>query len=146
MNRNQPTYANPLFLAAVLLAICLRFLNLGQAPLSETEAGWALQALEAAKPLGFASQVVIGPQPAYVFLTALLFRLFGVTNFMARFLPALAGVALVFVPFLMRERITRRAAIIAAFGLALDPGLTAVARQAGGPMLALGFGLAALAL
>jgi len=146
MNQNRPIYETQLFAAAILLAIFLRFLSLGQAPLSESEASWALQALEAARPSGLTSQVAIGPQSAYIFLTALLFRLFGDTNFMARFFPALAGVALVFIPLLMREKIGRRAAVIAAFGLAFDPGLVAVARQAGGPMLALGCGLAALAL
>lgn len=146
MNKNQFRYETPLFITAIVLAVIVRFLNLGRAPLSDAEAAWAMQALEIAKPHGLSSQIVIGPQPAYVFLTALMFNIFGATNFMARFWPALAGSALALLPVLTRHRIGRLAAVIAAFGLALDPGLVAVARHAGSPMMALGFGLTALAL
>ena len=154
MNTQTPTTAErrPINLEQVLallafaLALAVRFLNLGAFPLSDSEAGWALQSLALASSSTSASQLIIGPQPAYIFLTTWLFALFGAPDFLARFLPALAGSLLVLVPFLFRRQLGRPVALIAAFGLALDPGLVTVSRQAGGPMMAVGFGLLALGL
>jgi uncharacterized protein (TIGR03663 family) len=129
---------------ACTLALALRFLNLGSAPLSDAEARWALQSLALANPSQPTGQLIIGAQPAYIFLTSWLFQLFGATNFLARFWPALAGCSLVLLPFTFRRQLTRPVALIAAFGLALDPGLVTVSRQAGGPMMPLAFGLLAL--
>jgi hypothetical protein len=135
-----------LALLAFVLALALRFLNLGAFPLSDSEAGWALQSLSLANPSLPSGQLIIGPQPAYIFLTTWLFKLLGATNFMARFWPALAGSLLVLAPFLFRRQLGRSVALIAAFGLALDPGLVTVSRQVGGPMMAVAFGLLALGL
>jgi uncharacterized protein (TIGR03663 family) len=129
---------------ALALALALRFLNLGLPPLSDSEARWALQSLALANSSYPTGQLIIGAQPAYIFLTSWLFQLFGATNFLARFWPALAGWSLVLVPLLFRRQLGRPIALIAAFGLALDPGLVTVSRQAGGPMMALAFGLLAL--
>jgi len=131
---------------AITLALVVRFLNLGSAPLSDSEASWALQALEVTHGKGLNSQITIGPQPAYIFMTSLLFELFGASNFLARFWPALAGLLLVFLPVIMRKQIGRPVALIAVFGLAIDPGLATVSRQAGGPMMALAFSIVALGL
>ena len=135
-----------LFACAVALGLILRFMNLGAAPLSDAEASWALQALDVARGGGLNSQVAIGPQPGYIILTGLLFKLFGATNFLARFWPAFAGTLLICSPVLLRKRFSREVALIAAAGMAFDPGLVTVARQAGGPMMALGFTIAALVL
>ena len=124
---------------ALALALALRFLNLGAAALSDAEARWALQSLALANPSQSTSQLIIGAQPAYIFMTSWLFQLFGGTNFLARFWPALAGWSLVLAPLLFRRQLGRPAALIAAFGLALDPGLVTVSRQAGSPMMALAF-------
>ena len=40
-----------LYLIALILALVLRLYNLGAAPLSESEAEWALQALQLSKPV-----------------------------------------------------------------------------------------------
>jgi hypothetical protein len=129
---------------ALGLALALRFLNLGAAALSDAEASWALQSLALANPSHLTAQLIIGAQPAYIILTSWLFQLFGATNFLARFWPALAGGALVLVPLSFRRQLGRPAALIAAFGLALDPGLVTISRQAGSPMMALAFGLLTL--
>jgi uncharacterized protein (TIGR03663 family) len=129
---------------ACALALALRFLNLGTAPLSDAEARWALQSLTLADSTHPTSQLILGAQPAYIFMTSWLFQLFGATNFLARFWPALAGCSLILVPLLFRRQLSRSAALIAAFGLAVDPGLVTVSRQAGGPMMSLAFGLLAL--
>jgi hypothetical protein len=136
MNSNRTiTVEHALHGLALLLALALRLGALDAIPLSENEAHWALQAHRLA--LGRAAE--IGPQPLYVLFTGFLFRLMGSGDIPARLLPALAGSALVLLPLLWRERLGRTPALLMAFGLALDPGLTAVSRLAGGPMPALAF-------
>ena len=143
LNASDLTIEMALYLLAFILALSLRLLNLGQAPLTDGEATWALQAWQVARP--GAAAFIPGPQPAYIFLTGATFTIFGASEFWARFWPALAGALLVWSPFLFRHPLGRKTALVLAFGLALDPGLVTVSRQAGGPMLALGFGLLALA-
>lgn len=141
------TIEHSLYLLAFLTGLFLRFFRLGIPVLSEAEAGWAMQALQIAR--GGSPQ--IGSQPAYVLLTAVLFWLIGITNFLARFLPALVGSLLIFLPYLFRQVYKdsvwlRKAGLVMAFGLALDPGLVALSRQAGNPILALTFFLLTLAM
>jgi hypothetical protein len=138
------TIETVLYILAFLLALGLRLLNLGQAPLSDGEAAWALQALQVARPE--AAVFTPSPQPAYIFLTGATFSVFGASEFWARFWPALAGALLVWAAFFFRHSLGRKTAVILAFGLAVDPGLVTVSRQAGGPMLALSFSVLALAL
>ena len=135
MKNSQPTVEHAFYALALLIAIGLRFIKLGVLPLSDYEADWALQALKITQGL----HPAIGPNPAYVHLTSILFAIFGATNFLARLWPALAGTALVLVPWFLRRRFGRAAAIILAFGLAIDPGLVAMSHLAGGPMLAISF-------
>jgi hypothetical protein len=134
MKPTRITSEHLLFALAILLGLGLRLINLEQAPLSDYEAKWALQALSVAHGESF----TIGSQPGYVLLSGLLFWLFNSNNFLARLLPALAGSALILAPLFFRPRLGRTAALILAFGLALDPGLVSISRLAGGPMLAAG--------
>lgn len=141
------TYEHALYCLAFLIALALRLFRLSVPPLGDVEAGWALQSLALAR----GGQVVLGPQPAYVLLTSLLFWLFGSLNGLARLLPAFSGSLLVFLPLLFRPWMgesswLRKAGLALAFGLALDPALAALSRQAGSPIPALAFGLLALAL
>ena len=134
------------FLLALLLAVCLRLYRLGATPLSDAEARWALQALEVAgssSTNGPNASINLGPQPGYVLITGFLFSMFQSSNFLARLLPALAGILLIIIPYLLRHQIGRAAALVMAFGLAFDPGLVTVSRQAGSPMVALAFALLA---
>ena len=146
MNMNRIRVEHALYVLAFALALTVRFLNLGAVPLSDVEANWALQALHASLGNSLGSQLVLGSQPAYVFLTGLSFSLLGSSNFLARFWPALVGSMLVLAPLFFRPLLGRRAALILAFGLALDPGMVAVSRLVGGPILAIGFGIWALGL
>ncbi len=144
MKKPLATIEQTVYLIAFLLALGIRLLNLGAAPLSDFEAGWALNALDVAR--GGAG--ALGANPGYIMLTGLSFFLMGSTNFLARFWPALAGSLLVWLPYLLRREETwleqgRIAGVIVAFGLALDPGLVALSRMAGGPMMAVSFGLLA---
>jgi hypothetical protein len=136
------TLEHALYTLAILLGVGIRLLRLGSLPLSDFEAGWALQALHVAQGL----HPTLGPNPAYVQLTAVLFYLFGSTEFLARLCPALAGGALILVPFFFRARLGRLPAVLMAFGLAVDPGLAAVSRLAGGSMLAVSFFMLAWAM
>ncbi|MDD5367661.1 MAG: hypothetical protein PHQ40_01135 [Anaerolineaceae bacterium] len=129
-----------LYFLAFFLALGMRFLLLGSQPLSDPEAGWALQALG----ISLGDPAPIGAQPLYLTLTGALFFLFGSDDFLARFAPALAGALLVFVPVLFRRQLGSTAALCLCFGLALDPGLVALSRLAGSPILAISFTLLGL--
>jgi len=134
--KNRPlTLEHAIYALVLAIAIGLRFTHLGALSLSDFEAGWALQALRVVQGL----KPAIGTNPAYVHLTASLFFIFGASDFLARFWPAVAGCALVMAPWFLRKRLGRLPAIVLAFGLALDPGLVAMSHLAGGPMLAITF-------
>ncbi len=114
-----------------MLALGLRLVNLGKVPLSDLEAGWALQAWD----LSYG----ISSQPAYVALTRGIFFFLGSSNTLARLWPVLTGSILVLIPVAFRSTLGRSAALILAFGLAMDPGLVAISRLAGGSMMAISF-------
>lgn len=118
-----------LFAAAFLLALVIRFMRLAHTPLADLEADLALQALGLAEG-SFAGN--LSGQPGYILPTTVLFAVFGAGAALARTIPALAGAALALTPALFTKQLGRLAALILAFGLALDPGLTALSRQASG--------------
>lgn len=132
------TVEHALYSLALLLAFCLRFLNLGEPALSDFEANWALQALSLAQ--GQAASP--GSQPFYTLFTAVIFALLKDTNAAARLLPALLGSGLVLLPLLFRVHQDtstglRTAGLIFAFGIAFDPALVYLSRIAGSPLIAL---------
>jgi hypothetical protein len=124
-----------LYWLAFLLAVGFRFIQLGASPLNDSEANLALQALHIAQ----GKSPLLDPQPAYILFTSILFAVIESTNFMARFVPALVGSMLVFVPYFFREKINPRPALILAFLFVFDPGLVALSRQASGTILAVTF-------
>lgn len=131
---------------AFLVGLGLRLFQLGAAPLSDIEASWALQALG----LAHAQPVILGGQPAYIIITSLLFSIIKNTSFLARLFPALAGSLLVWLPFYFQRWSAdsawlRRAGLVMAFGIAIDPGLVSISRQVGSPIPALAFTLLTLA-
>jgi hypothetical protein len=130
-----------LYLVVFLLSLGIRMLNLGDAALSDFEAGWALQSLG----LAAGENVNLGPQPGYVFPTTIFFSLLGASNFVARLWPALAGSLIVLAPYAFRDRLGQKTAMIAAVGLSLDPGMVALSRLVGGPMPAIAFTILASA-
>jgi predicted membrane-bound mannosyltransferase len=87
-----------LYWLAFLIALGFRLLQLGASPLTDSEATLALQALQIAQ----GKAPLLSPQPGYILFTSILFALINTSNFMARFLPALTGSALVFAPYLFR--------------------------------------------
>lgn len=149
MQIRRVTIEHALYALAFSLALGLRLLALGSTPLNEVEAGWSLQALAISK----GEQAAIGPQPGYVIVTGFLISLVGSSNGIARFWPALSGSLLVWLPFFLLPAFEttfklrsggRIAALLLTYGLAIDPALVSLSRQAGGPMPALSYGLLAL--
>jgi hypothetical protein len=146
MNPKRFSYEHILFLTAFVIALVIRFYQLGKAPLTDEEAYWANQALMVSKG---ETNLEMGPNPGYILLTGFIFSFFGSSEFTARLLPVLAGCLVILIPWIVRLKIrggvTQRVGLlILAFGLALDPGLGILARQAGGPMMAISFAIAAL--
>jgi len=135
MNSSQLKNEGWLYWLAFLIALAFRFIQLGASPLTDSEATLALQALGIAQ----GESPSLSPQPAYILFTSILFAVTESTNFMARFIPAMAGSALVFVPYFFREKIKPRPALILAFLFAFDPGLVALSRLASGTILAVTF-------
>ncbi len=135
---NQPRHQTlkweqGVFLIALLLGGILRFIGLDLHPLSDTEARLALQAYALAQ-----GQPVpdLAGQPGYLIPTAVAFFLFGAREATARFWPALGGLLVIVLPWLLRNRLGRRMAVFLSLGLALDAGLVATSRLAAGDSLA----------
>jgi hypothetical protein len=127
---------------AFALALVLRLVMLGAAPLSESEAALALQSLG----IAHGARPELAGQPGTLMVSAALFFLFGSSNFLARLWPAISGSLLVLAPLGFRKQLGSRPALILAFFLALDPGLVALSRQVGSPLPAIAFALLAAAL
>lgn len=126
-----------IYLAILLVAVALRFGNLDGLPFNELEAQAALPAHQLAQN----QPADLGSQPGYTLLAALTFFVLPSSEFLARFWPALAGCALVLLPYFWRDVLGRSPALLLSFALALDPGFVAVSRLASGRALAV-FGVA----
>jgi hypothetical protein len=135
MNSSRLKNEGWLFWLAFLIALGFRIIQLGASPLTDAEATLALQALHIAQ----GKAPLLGPQPGYILFTSILFAIIESTNFMARFVPAIVGSTLVFVPYFFQDRIKPLPALILAFFFAVDPGLVALSRQANGTILAVTF-------
>ncbi|MEN6409645.1 MAG: hypothetical protein ABFD44_08040 [Anaerolineaceae bacterium] len=140
MESKKLTVEDGLILTAFVLGLAFRLANLGGTALLSPEADEALKALALAQ----GKVESLGADPGYMMGTGLLFYLFGGTNFLARFLPALLGSLLILSPLLVRKSLGRIPSLLLMFGLAIDPGLTAVSRTAGAVMMALSLSILAL--
>ena len=147
LDLNKLTAEQALYGLAFILALIVRLIWLGHNPLTESEAAWANQSLA----LSRGEPTTIGPQPLYVLFTGLVFGVVKASEAWARLLPALCGSLLVLLPLLFRRQMgtsawARRAGVVLAFGLALDPGVVALSRQAGSSLPALSLLLLAVGL
>ena len=75
--------------------------------------------------------------PAYLTLTSLLMPFLGVSDVTARLVPALFGLGLVMLPWLLRDRLGQIGALLAAALFAVSPLYAAISRTAGGDAIAL---------
>lgn len=142
MKINRITVEQILYFIIILVALGIRILNIGEIPLSDFEAERVLQAFHVSR----GESTNFSPGPAFPLLTGGIFFLLSDNNAYARILPILAGCCLVLFPYFIRSLIGRKAAIIMAIGLALDPALVAFSRIAGTEFLAVGFGVMMLGL
>ena len=127
------TVESGLYILLVILAGALRFWALGSQPLQEKEAGIALDVWRFYTG-GAAS--IRGHSPLLFHGTTLLYVLFGASDYVARMLPALAGTLMVGLPYLLRPRLGRRGALLAAAFLAVSPSFLFFSRQLNGDIIA----------
>jgi hypothetical protein len=123
-----------LYLLIGLLAVGLRFLSLGNLPLSEPE---AREALAAWRFVSMSPIAAVAPMsPLLNTLMSFTFWLLGANEFWARLWPMLAGIALTFTPLLFRRELGRGAALVASLLLAISPVMLAASRTVDGTTLA----------
>lgn len=103
----------------------LHLIQLGSPPLNVDEGRRALEAYTLARD----GRVAYDGAPILTNLTSLVFMLFGDGDLQARLLPALAGVALVGAPMLLRPMITTRWAILTGVALAVSTTLLTASRS-----------------
>ena len=125
------------FFIVFTFAIFVRFLNLGNLPLSDFEAKIAFNS----------SQILTGNNAqltSEVFLTninAVFIYLFGNSNFVVRLFSAVFGTLLVFTPFLFRKVIENKFLFLISVWMAIDPVLISLTRQINSALLCLFFGV-----
>jgi hypothetical protein len=130
------------YIGVALLAVLVRFFNLGLYPLAPAEAHQALTAWQLAQ--GESVGLVSGVSPLLLSLNHVLFLLTLGGDEWARLLPALAGAILVLLPYGLRHEMGRRAALGSALLLALSPTGVLFSRTVDGHSLAMLAALLAL--
>lgn len=133
------------YTGVVAVGAWLRLARLAWPPLTDTEAIRALAAA-AGTPKPSAFWPALPPtDPAYSSLTSLVLQAIGSRDFVVRIVPALAGIAVLFLPWLLRKRLGMGASLLAAGLLAVSPTMLASSRTAGGSSLAVAGAFLALA-
>lgn len=127
-SKNWYADARLIILAIFFAGLCLRLVNLGKIPFNTAEAQNAYAAFLVANGLSTGTAA----SPVYEGLSAPTFFVLGAAPFFARFWPALAGASLALVPLFLRRRVGALQAVLLAAGLAFDPVLFTLSRQAGG--------------
>src|SRR2546422_8787922 len=118
------------FILAVIVAVWLRFDQIGLKPFHHDEGLNSHFLLNLAKPGGsyqYKPENYHGPTLYYFALLAL--RVFGASDLALRFTPALFGVLTVLMVWLLRERLGSIGTPVAAFLMALSPGLVYFSRD-----------------
>lgn len=114
-NRLKPAFG--WFLLAFAIGLILRLVLLNAMSFTQNELVLVNQALQISQKLTAAT----GSVPVYSGLTGWLFFLFGPGNFLGRIMPALVGASVVLLPWLWKEQLGQKSALILSFALALDP-------------------------
>lgn len=119
------TWEHLLWVAVVGVGAVLRLAQLGATPLSPEESHGAMAAWSVYH--GLATDMPHGPLLTYG--TALVFLLFGANDATVRLLPALSGIALSGLPWLLRGQIGPWASLACGFFLATSPTLVLYSRR-----------------
>lgn len=130
----QISVADGIYALIVIAAVVMRFSGLDRIPLSLLE---AKEALFAWQFLQTGTNEIAAGSPAYVTLTSVLMPFFGVSDSTARMIPALFGLGLVMLPWLLRSRLGQTGALITAALFTVSPLFASVSRSAGGESIAL---------
>lgn len=128
------TIADGLFVLVLVLGTVIRFVNLGQIPLAEREAELALAVWQFWQP---GQDALAISSPAYFTFTSLLTQIFGFGDGVMRLVPAVFGLGMVCLPWLIRHRIGNIGALVACSFLAISPLNVAISRTVGGDAIAL---------
>ena len=111
---NEGKNTGILLFGVIVLAFAMRLIGLGSASLTMNEAENAMAALRLFRDGG-------NSQLLYCLPTALIFRMFGASEFTARLFPAIMGCLLALLPWLLRGKIGVRKALLLSFLFAADP-------------------------
>ena len=132
-NRGILTLAELILIALLLLGATLRLVHLGELPLSETEASQSL----AVYSLWHHGTVSVIGSPAYLAFSTLFAPFFGDGDGAMRVVPALFGIATLFLPWLLRQKLGQGGALIATALLAASPLVRIVGFSADGDSIAI---------
>jgi hypothetical protein len=127
------TIADGIMGATGLAAAIMRFVDLGKLPLSPVEASEAWSVWQFWQP----GEVGTAASPAYFSLTSLLLPLLGDNDAVMRLIPALFGLGIVLLPWLLRRQLGVIGALTTSLLLTVSPIQAIVSRTAGGDALAL---------
>ena len=131
VEKNQSVFV--WFLLAFLVGLGLRLWRLSDMRFTLAEAQIAQGAWQMA--MGDASG--LPGNMSYAGLSAFLFFLFEPSYLFARLLPVLLGSSLILVPWFWRDVLGKQAALVLAFGMAIDPLLLSFSRQIVTPIFVL---------
>lgn len=120
-----------------MFTIFIRFLNLGNLPLSDLEAKIAIQSSH----LLSGSDFLANSDTLITNLIAGLMYLFGNSEWVVRFISALVGSLFIFTPLLFRSYFDKNTLLLISLWIAIDPGMLALSRQINSSLLVLFFGI-----
>ncbi len=127
------TIADGLIVLLGAAAAIMRFVDLGKLPLSPMEAAEAWPVWQFWQPGGAGTAA----SPAYFSLTSLLLPLLGDSDTVMRLIPALFGLGIVLLPWLLRRQMGTIGSLTAVTILTISPIQAIVSRTAGGDAVAL---------
>jgi uncharacterized protein (TIGR03663 family) len=118
----KPTWEKAIYLAIFVLAVASRFWDLGARAMSHDESLHALYSYYLYNGTGYVHNPMMHG-PFLFHANALIYFLFGDSDYTARIVPALFGVFMVMSPLLLRRWLGRLGAIIASVLLLISPSI-----------------------
>ncbi|MBM2827069.1 MAG: hypothetical protein HW403_1133, partial [Dehalococcoidia bacterium] len=110
------------YLVLILVAAAMHFWDLGSRALHHDESLHAIYSWYLYMGRGYQHDPMMhGPFQFHA--TALIYFLFGASDYTARLLPAIFGTALVGLPYFLRDQLGKRGVLIASLFLAISPGM-----------------------
>lgn len=138
------TIADGLFVLIVIIGGLFRFVDLGKIPLAATEAELAWAVWRFWQP---GAELLPVTSPAYFTFTSALTQVFGFSDTAVRLVPALFGLGVVCLPWLLRRQIGTIAALVVSIFLAISPLNVIISRTVGGEAIAVfAIGLVAVSI